>query len=144
MMALGVPRNAASMNRRRQRSKQPRRSLPTSTLRLRVHSGEHGRCLDISVDGVSLTSRVALDWSGFEPQHMLGADAPLMIAPVIVGSVDGRTISWIDFRDFVGVFDGPLATWTTDWEGVPWPIPDLHFDSDAYLREIHRVRRQLR
>lgn len=67
-----------------------------------------------------------------------------VIAPVIVGSVDGRTISWIDFRDFVGVFDGPLATWTTDWEGVPWPIPDLHFDSDAYLREIHRVRRQLR
>ena len=68
--------------------------------------------------------------AAFDPAKMLGPHSPLLpedmgrrvavyrcscgeagcgvIAPVIVASPDGTRISWVDFRDYVGVFIGPV------------------------------------
>ncbi|WP_427886926.1 hypothetical protein ACQHIV_28920 [Kribbella sp. GL6] len=60
-----------------------------------------------------------------------------VIAPYIVPSPDRRRISWVDFRDYTGVFDDPLTDLTAD--GRPWDLPDLHFDRTQYLTEVHRA-----
>ena len=87
--------------------------------------------LTIKVDGVDRFAAVASDWRGFDPGQMLGPLSPLIpepfgrrvalcrcscgeagcgvMAPLIVESPDGRTISWLDFRDYVGVFGGPTV-----------------------------------
>ncbi|GAA2839535.1 hypothetical protein [Kribbella solani] len=62
-----------------------------------------------------------------------------VIAPLIVASPDHARISWVDFRDYTGVFDAPLAPAAADYGGTPWPLPDLHFARDQYLREVRRA-----
>jgi hypothetical protein len=62
-----------------------------------------------------------------------------VIAPFIVASPDRRRISWVDFRDYVGVFVHPVAPRSADYEGKPWDLPDIHFDRAQYLAEIHRA-----
>jgi hypothetical protein len=62
-----------------------------------------------------------------------------VIAPVIVPSPDGRWVSWVDFRDYTGVFTGPTAADSDRFEGRPWPIQDLHFDRSQYIAEIRRA-----
>lgn len=61
-----------------------------------------------------------------------------MIAPYIVQSPDRRRISWVDFRDYTGVFNDPLTD-LSPGEGRPWDLPDLHFDRTQYLTEVRRA-----
>jgi hypothetical protein len=103
---------------------------------------------------------VAPGWRGFDPAKILGPSSPLLpadqgrrvavyccscgepgcgvIAPVIIPSPDGRRVSWVDFRDYVGVFVGPVKSVDGD-EGTPWDLPDLHFDRQQYVAEIERA-----
>lgn len=62
-----------------------------------------------------------------------------MIAPFVVPSPDGQKISWVDFRDYVGVFAGPVADDSDKYEGKPWRLPDLHFDREQYEAEVARA-----
>lgn len=115
--------------------------------------------LSVRVDGVDPFEAVAQGWQGFDPAKILGPDGPLVptgagrrvavyrcscgeagcgvIAPYIVDSPERGRISWLDFRDYVGVFAGPTAS--TESEGRPWNLPDLHFARDQYLAEVRRV-----
>jgi hypothetical protein len=115
----------------------------------------------VLVDGRDPFAAVARGWRGFDPETILGPGSPLLpadlgrrvavyccscgvpgcgvIAPVIVPSPDGRRVSWVDFRDYTGVFTGPIAESTAGDEGRPWDLPDLHFDREQYVAEIERA-----
>jgi hypothetical protein len=123
-------------------------------------------CLDWPVVLVLADDRdpfaaVAPGWQGFDPAKMLGPRSPLLpadqgrrvavycclcgisecgvIAPVIIPSPDGRRVSWVDFRDYTGVFLGPDRRIDRDDEGRSWNLPDLHFDREQYMAEIERA-----
>lgn len=115
----------------------------------------------IRVDGDEPFAAVASGWRGFDPAQMLCSGSPLMptdgdrrvavyrcscgeagcgvIAPLVVASPDGKRISWVDFRDYTGVFIGPVGPESADLEGRPWNLPDLHFDRDQYVAEVTRA-----
>ncbi|GIG34454.1 hypothetical protein [Cellulomonas oligotrophica] len=117
--------------------------------------------MTVLVDGAAPWEGVVPGWQGFHPAEMLGDDSPLLpddlgrrvaiyrctcgqagcgvVAPVVIPSPDGRRVSWVDARDFTGVFDSPLATTTPTTEGRCWDVPDLHFDRAQYLAEIRRA-----
>ncbi|WP_328321094.1 hypothetical protein OHA70_23510 [Kribbella sp. NBC_00382] len=117
--------------------------------------------LSIRVNGESPFAKVAKDWQGFDPGKMLGRPSPLIpddaghrvalyrcscgeagcgvIAPFVVASPDRKRISWVDFRDYVGVFTGPTAPMAADHDGKPWQLPDLHFDYAQYVAEVQRA-----
>ncbi|MCE0537731.1 hypothetical protein LWF15_19755 [Kineosporia rhizophila] len=156
-MAPGVPKNADPM--------QNAPSLSVLSLQFEVaeESSPDWPDLVIRVDGRDPFEGSRSGWRGFDPSSMLGEDCPLIptssgrrvavvrcgcgeagcgsLAPLIVASVDGRRISWLDFRDYVGVFAGPVVDEEIkpDW-GRPKDLPDLHFDRDQYLAEVERVR----
>ncbi|MEV0802057.1 hypothetical protein AB0I34_30455 [Kribbella sp. NPDC050281] len=44
------------------------------------------------------------------------------------------------FRDYVGVFSGPVERAASDFEGKLWDLPDIHFDYDEYVAEVQRAR----
>lgn len=153
----GVPKNADPM--------QNAPSLSVLSLQFEVaeESSPDWPDLVIRVDGRDPFEGSRSGWRGFDPSSMLGEDCPLIptssgrrvavvrcgcgeagcgsLAPLIVASVDGRRISWLDFRDYVGVFAGPVVDEEIkpDW-GRPKDLPDLHFDRDQYLAEVERVR----
>lgn len=60
---------------------------------------------------------------------------------MIVPSPDGRRVSWVDFRDYVGVFAGPVTESGNTGDGRPWDLPDLHFGRQQYVAEIERASR---
>jgi hypothetical protein len=115
----------------------------------------------VLADGRNPFAAVAPGWRGFDPAKMLGPESPLLpasqgrrvavyccscaepgcgvIAPVIVPSPDGRRVSWVDFRDYTGVFVGPDRRVDDDDEGRPWNLPDLHFDREQYVAEVARA-----
>jgi hypothetical protein len=115
----------------------------------------------VRVDDRDPFAVVAPGWRGFDPAKMLGPRSPLLpagqgrrvavyccscgepgcgvIAPVIVPSPDGRRVSWVDFRDYTGVFLGPDRRIGCDDEGRRWDLPDLHFDREQYMAEIERA-----
>jgi hypothetical protein len=117
--------------------------------------------VQILVDGREAFVDQLPGWQGFDPADMLGDQSPLLpddlgrrvavyrcscgiegcgvIAPVIMPSADGRRVSWVDFRDYVGVFAGPTAADIDRFEGRPWPIGDLHFDRGQYIAEIRHA-----
>ena len=117
--------------------------------------------LSIRVNGKNPFEQVAKGWRGFDPAKILGPASPLIpndagnrvavyrcscgeagcgvIAPVIVASPDHKRISWVDFRDYVGVFVGPVAPGAAEYEGKPWNLPDIHFDREQYLAEVRRA-----
>jgi len=117
--------------------------------------------VEVLVDGAHPFAGVAPKWRGFDPAKMLGPQSPLLpvdhgrrvaiyrcscgeagcgvIAPVIIPSPDGRVVSWTDFRDYVGVFTGPVEESVRQHEGKTWDLPDLHFDRQQYVEEIHRA-----
>lgn len=117
--------------------------------------------LRIRVNGDDPFLAVAKDWHGFDPGVMLGPRSPLrpvgagrrvalyrcscgeagcgVIAPVVVASPDGKRISWVDFRDYVGEFCGPLSDDIGDDDGMPWRLRDIHFERDQYLAEVDRA-----
>ncbi|MFT4293808.1 MAG: hypothetical protein QM582_00145 [Micropruina sp.] len=136
-----------------------------STLSLEFHtlSNPDWPVLRILVDGQDPFTGVAPEWAGFDPDAILGHGSPLLpldgagrrvavyrcscgiegcgvIAPVILPSLDRRLVSWVDFRDFVGVFEGPLPL-NLDHEGKPWDLPDIHFAHDQYVAEVERACR---
>jgi hypothetical protein len=116
----------------------------------------------VLVDGRDPFAAVAPGWRGFDPAKMLGPRSPLLpadqgrrvavyccscgepgcgvIAPVIFPSPDGRRVSWTDFRDYVGLFTGPVRS-VGGGEGSPWDLPDLHFSREQYVAEIERASR---
>lgn len=115
----------------------------------------------IRVDGEDPFKGVAESWRGFDPGEILGPSSPLLpddngrrvavyrcscgepgcgvIAPVITSSASRGRVSWIDFRDYGGVFDGPTTGDPEEFDGKPWNLPDIHFDRDQYLAEVERV-----
>lgn len=117
--------------------------------------------VSVLVDGLDPFAAAASGWRGLDPAAILGPGSPLppaepgrrvavyccscgepgcgVIAPVIVASPDGRRVSWVDFRDLVGVFAGPVADSADDYDGTPWDLPDLHFDREQYAAEIERA-----
>lgn len=99
---------------------------------------------------------------GFLPTELLGEESPLLplphvgrrvavttcecgfagcgvAAPVIQLSADGRRVHWIDFRDYVGMFGGPVYEDIEQVQGQPLEIPDLVFDAEQYLAEVRRA-----
>lgn len=157
-MANGVPKNAARMN------DAPKAAEVFSflTLGFEVLDGRPDwPVLSVRVNGRNPFEQVAKDWRGFDPATILGAGSPLVpdgagnrvavyrcscgeagcgvIAPFIVVSPDHERISWVDFRDYVGVFGGPVAPEAAEYEGKPWALPDIHFDREQYLAEVRRV-----
>lgn len=115
----------------------------------------------VLVDGRNPFEQVAPEWRGFDPGSMLGSDSPLsplavdrrvavqlcscgtpgcgVIAPVITASPDGGHVSWVDFRDWTGVFDHPTVQEDITTDGSRWNLPDLHFSRDQYLAEVARA-----
>ncbi len=157
-MADGVPQNASHMNDQPQATD----GLSFLSLRFEVLNGRADwPVLGIRVNGENPFEKVAKDWQGFDPADLLGVPSPLIpdgpgnrvavyrcscgqagcgvITPFIVASPDHKRISWVDFRDYVGVFGGPIEPEAADHEGKPWALPDLHFDRDQYIAEIQRA-----
>jgi hypothetical protein len=120
--------------------------------------------VSVLVDGRDPFAALAPGWRGFDPAKILGPDSPLLpadlgrrvavyccscgepgcgvIAPVIFPSPDGRRVSWVDFRDYTGVFVDPAEESLEDGdEGRPWDLPDLHFSREQYVSEIDRASR---
>lgn len=119
--------------------------------------------VSVLVDGRDPFAAVAPGWRGFDPAEILGPDSPLLpadrgrrvavyccscrdpgdgvIAPAIFPSLDGRRVSWVDFRNYTGVFDGPVADSYDDDKGRPWDLPDLHFSREQYVAEVDRASR---
>jgi hypothetical protein len=116
----------------------------------------------VLADGRDPFAAVAPGWCGFDPAEVLGPGSPLLpadhgrrvavyrcscrepgcgvIAPVIIASPDGRRVSWVDFRDYAGVFVSPGKA-AGGGEGTPWDLPDLHFGREQYMTEIERASR---
>src|SRR4051812_40249132 len=125
-MAHGVPPNTAHMRD----APKAESSLSVLSLEFEVLDNRPDwPVLSVRVDGDNPFAKIAKDWRGFDPSKMLGKDSPLIpddrgrrvavyrcscgepgcgvIAPLIVASPDRSRISWVDFRDYVGVFVGP-------------------------------------
>jgi hypothetical protein len=140
------------------------RDLATLTLRFKVlDDSPDWPVTEVSINGEDPFAPVAQDWRGFDPPKILGRESPLIpvpegrrvavyrcscgeagcgvIAPVIVASPDGKRVSWVDFRDYTGVFIDPVSEWVAEVEGRPWDLPDIHFDRDQYLAEVERASR---
>lgn len=138
--------------------------LATLTLRFKVlDDSPDWPVTDVLINGEDLFARVAQDWRGFDPPKILGHASPLIpvpegrrvavyrcscgeagcgvIAPVIVASPDGQRVSWMDFRNYTGVFIDPVSEWVGEVEGRPWDLPDIHFDREQYLAEVERASR---
>jgi hypothetical protein len=117
--------------------------------------------LGIRINGESPFEKVAKGWQGFDPARILSASSPLIpddtarrvavyrcscgeagcgvIAPLIVASPDRTRISWIDFRDYTGVFVDPVEPEAGEHQGDPWDLSDVHFDHDQYVAEVRRA-----
>lgn len=159
-MAHGVPTSATPV------SNAPRAEDALSVLTLEfavLDDGPDWPVLEIRVDGRPPFAQVAADWHGFDPGRMLGAGSPLLphgsgrrvalyrcscgeagcgvIAAVIVASPAQQRVSWVDFRDYVGVFARPVEVESADHEGTPWDLADIHFDRDQYVAEVQRATR---
>jgi len=115
----------------------------------------------IEVNGRNPFEAVAEGWRGFDPADMLGGERPLLpfhigrrvavyccscgepgcgvIAPWIERSPDGRLISWSDFRDYVGAFNGPVRDDVTGEDGEPWELPAIYFAAEQYEAEVRRA-----
>jgi hypothetical protein len=137
--------------------------MTPSDLRLRflVRDRADWPVVQILVDGREAFTDQLPGWQGFDPADLLGERSPLLpddpgrrvavyrcscgiagcgvVAPRIETSADGRRVSWVDFRDYVGVFDRPTPSGGDPAGGRPWPIPDLHFDRDQYVAEVERA-----
>lgn len=152
--------NAASMN-----YAQPAAGRGLSVLSLQfevVDSRPDWPVVRVPVDGRDPFAGVAPGWRGFDPPEILGPHSPLLpadrgrrvavyccscgepgcgvIAPVIVPSPDGHRVAWTDFRDYVGVFAGPVSA-ADRGEGRPWNLADMHFSREQYVAEVEQASR---
>lgn len=115
--------------------------------------------LQVLVDGTNPFARVAPDWGGFDPNDLLGDDSVLLprapwrrvavarcscgyegcgVIAALVVEHDG-VVSWSDFRDWTGVFEGPQPSDSEAGDGRSWPIPVLRFAADQYRAEVARA-----
>lgn len=156
----GVPMNVVSMNDSQSAASG---GLSLLSLDFEVANGRRDwPAVRILVNGKEPFATVAPGWRGFDPAEVLGPRSPLLpadqgrrvavytcscrepgcgvIAPMIVPSADGRRVSWVDFRDYVGVFSSPDDA-VKGKKGRPWDLPDLHFDREQYIAEIKRASR---
>ncbi len=143
----------------------PHLSKPISTLELSfevVDNRPDWPVVAIRVSGQDPFAAVASQWRGFDPEKILGEHSPLLphephgrrvalyrcscgeagcgvIAPVIVPSPDRSHVSWVDFRDYTGVFVGPVYDDVHNHEGREWELSDLHFDREQYEAEVRRI-----
>lgn len=119
--------------------------------------------VSVLVDGRPAFAAVAPQWQGFDAAELLGPVSPLLpvhpwrrvavyrcscgiaecgvIAPLIA-QYGPDLVRWADIRDYDGVFDGPALDEDPP-DGEPWNLPDLWFDRDQYLAEVHRAIRLL-
>ncbi len=119
--------------------------------------------VQVLIDGRDRFAAIAPGWRGFDPAKIVGPDSPLLpadqgrrvavyccscgepgcgvIAPVISPSPDGRRVSWVDFRDYTGIFDDPVINSPDENEGRSWDLPDLHFSREQYVAEVDRASR---
>ncbi len=150
--------NVVSMN---DPQRAARGGLSILSLQFEVAGDPDWPVVRVLVDGQDPFAAVAPGWHGFDPAQMLGPGSPLLpmdpgrrvalyyclsgeagrgvVSTVIVSSPDGRRISWVDFRDYVGAFSGPVTESADGDVGRPWDLPDLHFDRDQYIAEIERA-----
>ncbi|MEU4395063.1 hypothetical protein [Kribbella sp. NPDC023855] len=61
------------------------------------------------------------------------------MAQYLVATPDRGRISWVDSRDYVGVFARPVEAAAANHEGRPWDLPDIHFGYDPYVAEVQRA-----
>lgn len=110
----------------------------------------------ILIDGLDV---LGLERSiGFDPEDILGKSDPLLptqpprrvavyrcncgepgcscIAPLIVDH--GAEVHWRDFRDFTGVYSGPMTDVNPNG-GKEIAVPDLRFNATQYRAEIARA-----
>jgi hypothetical protein len=130
-------------------------------LSLRIEADDHPNWprVHVFVDGEELVHGSAQhDYIGFDPADILGPRSPLLpaeparrvaiyrcscgiagcgcIAPLIEQRSD--TVVWWDFREFVGVYDGPtVAVDPTDGQLLRFPA--LVFDGLQYRQEVRRA-----
>ncbi len=141
----------------------PAGQLSVISLEIQTRAMPDWPVVRILVDGVDHFDAVAHGWQGFDPDDILGAASPLLpasaprrvavyrcscgeagcgvISPAIQLSADGRGVLWQDFRDYVGVFVGPLVTYP-DVELVSsrrWNLPSMIFAVEQYREEIVRA-----
>jgi hypothetical protein len=117
------------------------------------------------IDGEDLFAACAPNgFVGFDPDQLLDSAQPLLptepprrvaiykcscgepgcgvVAPVI--STTGIEVRWTDFRDFTGVFMGPLAEDEEEEEdGRTLSVEELSFDSTQYANEVGRATTDL-
>ncbi|RNI25128.1 hypothetical protein [Flexivirga caeni] len=135
----------------------------TSTLSIHFEVGDNPDWPEMAlrVDGKNPFETVAEGWRGFDPADILGGERPLLpvhigrrvavyrcscgvpgcgvIAPWIERSPDGRRISWMDFRNYTGVFDGPVRDDVDRFDGRAWGLPAIHFEAAQYEAEVCRA-----
>ena len=143
------------------RSRGARVSVLTVTLTPQYRGSSYWPVVAFLVDGREPFAAAGSQWSGFEPAKILGPASPLLpvdggqrvavqlcscgtpgcgvVAPLIVPSPDGTRVSWVDHRDYVGVFEGPTSSCVDASDGSRLPVPDLHFDRAQYVTEIDRA-----
>ena len=145
------------------------RSPALNELSLTVVSPDNGEeypSVSIVIDGTDqLRCTSAAGWMGFGPSQIFASRGVLLpgVAPrrvavyrcscgesgcgslaPLIESVGESLIKWSDFRDFTGVFDGPISLEDPDDEdpfsgGVPVAVGDLVFDRQQYETEIDRA-----
>ncbi|WP_125775809.1 hypothetical protein [Antribacter gilvus] len=140
--------------------------VSTLTLRLTASPSRDFPVVTILVNGAEPFASTHLSQGGgFPPTELLGEESPLLplphlgrrvavitcgcgfggcgvAAPVIQLSADGRRVSWIDFRDYVGVFVRPVYDGVgglEDIDGQPLDVADVVFDAEQYLAEVRRA-----
>ncbi|QDW61997.1 hypothetical protein [Oerskovia sp. KBS0722] len=140
-----------------------RLSVLTVQLTPRVEGSSSWPVVTFLVDGREPFTAAGSEWSGFEPHEILRGESPLLpvdggrrvavqrcscgiagcgvVAPFIAPSPDGKRVTWVDHRDFVGVFTLPTTASVAHREGRRLPLPDLHFDRAQYVAEVDRAVR---
>lgn len=130
-------------------------------LQLRIDLPDEARpnnpVVSILINGDDVLGQLGGGFIGFDPAEVLDSRALIpvdpprrvavyrcscgeagcaCVAPLIVRS--GDRVRWTDFRDFTGVYVGPLVDQSPSG-GTHHDVPDLEFDADQYLREVDRA-----
>jgi hypothetical protein len=91
----------------------------------------------ILIDGEDLAAKVAPDWTGFDPDEISGSESPLV--PVRPWRPSPDRVTWTDFRDYTGMFTGPLPPREDPEGGREWDLPTVRFSAQQYRDEVKRA-----
>lgn len=112
----------------------------------------------ILVDGEDVIGK-ATGLEGFDPGEIFGEGSPLIpqnpprrvavyrcscgeagcACAACLISREGDVVRWSDFRDYVGVYVGPLLEDEDPGEGTRHRVPDLEFEAEQYLEAVRRA-----